>query len=300
MYKISVLVLVYNQENYILDNLKAIDKQIIDAKVEVVICNDCSTDNTRSVIEGFLINKQNINIDFKLVNHSINKGMQQNFFWGFNQCKGEFIAICDGDDFWLNNNKLNEQLQILIGNNDIGLVFSDAYWFDQVNKKNAELPDKNRLSLKSWGSLEDYVEQGSDFLNSPTFMFKKSLVDVINDVSIIENTLWDLYIVLSILQKNAVLYYMDYKTAVYRILQNSVSHSDNRAKQFAFFKKKLNTELYFVKNKNLINKIRTKFYISYFDCLGNCNFIEKCIIFYLCYNKKSKLKLVNILFKLKI
>ncbi len=300
MYKISVLVLVYNQENYILENLSSIDKQVIDEKVEVVICNDCSTDNTRKVIEGFLMNRQNTNIDFKLFNHSINKGMQQNFFWGFNECQGEFIAICDGDDFWLNDNKLNEQLQILLGNNDIGLVFSAAYWFDELSKEYIKLPEINRLSLKSWSSLEGYVEQGSNFLNSPTFMFRKCLVDVINNVSVIENTLWDLYIVLSIFRNNATLYYIDYRTAVYRILPNSISHSDKRIKQFAFFKKKLNTELLFLKNKKLIKTIKTKFYMSYFDCLSNCNFKERCMIFYLFFNKKSKLRLLSMLFKLKL
>ncbi len=297
MYKISILVLTYNQENYIRETLHSIDKQVTDEKVEVVICNDCSTDNTRGVIEEFLMIKQNINVDFKLFNHSINKGMQQNFFWGFNECNGQFIAICDGDDYWLCDNKLDKQFRLLNGNSDIGLVFSSASWFDESSKKDLMLPLINMSSLKTWNSLEGYVEKGSHFLNSPTFMFRKCLVDVINNVSEIENTLWDLYIVLSILQKNTLVYYMDCKTAVYRVLPNSVSHSDNRMKQFAFFKKKLNTELLFLKNNKLINNIRTKFYMAYFDCLSNCNFKERCMIFYLCFNKKSKLRLLSMLFK---
>jgi glycosyltransferase involved in cell wall biosynthesis len=298
MYRISVLVLTYNQENYILDNLISIDKQVVDEKFEVIICNDCSTDNTKCLIEEFLMNKKNINIDFKLFNHSVNKGMQQNFFWGFKECTGEFIAICDGDDYWLSDNKLNEELRLLLENDDIGLVFTSASWFDELSKMNIKLPLINRLGLKTWCSLENYVEQGSNFLNSPTFMFRKCLVDLIEDVSDIENTVWDLYIVLSILHKNALVYYMDCNTAVYRLLPNSVSHSNDRIKQFAFFKKKLNTELLFLKNNKLIKIIKTKFYMSYFDCLSHCNFNERCMIFYLCFNKKSKLRLLSMLFKL--
>ena len=295
-FDVSVLVLTYNHENFILQNLISLSEQEFNGNIEVIICNDCSTDKTREIIESFITKNTNSNIDFKLFNHPKNLGMQNNFFWGLSQCKGEFVAICDGDDYWTDSNKLEIQVSKLRSNETIGLVFSDAKWYDDLNKNFIEIPSMNKLNFKTWNDLDLYIENGSHFLNSPTFLFRRKLVNIPLQADLKENTIWDLFIILSILNNGRIVYFLEEITAVYRLLLNSASRNDSRKKQSAFFLKKLNTEVLFLKNKKLKKMIRTKFYNEYFDSIKNVNIFKRLEIVSILFNKKSKLKLFKFLF----
>jgi glycosyltransferase involved in cell wall biosynthesis len=296
-FDVSILVLTYNHENFILQNLISLSEQEFNGNIEVVICNDCSTDKTREIIESFITKIANSNIDFKLFNHPKNIGMQNNFFWGLNKCIGEFVAICDGDDYWIDSNKLEIQVSKFRKNEDIGLIFSNAKWFDDQNKEFVEIPLINRINFKTWHNLDLYIEQGSHFLNSPTFLFRRKLVNIPLQTDLKENTIWDLFIILSILNNGHIVYFLEEITAVYRLLLNSASRNDSRKKQFAFFLKKLNTEVLFLKNKKLKKIIRTKFYNEYFDSIKNVNIFKRLEIVSILFNKKSKLKLFKFLYK---
>ena len=297
-FDVSILVLTYNHEKFILQNLISLNEQEFSGNCEVLICNDCSTDNTRKIIESFIKENVNSKIDFKLFNHPKNLGMQNNFFWGLSQCKGEFVAICDGDDYWINSNKLEIQVSKFRENEDIGLIFSNAKWFDDQNKEFVETPLINRVNFKTWHNIDLYIEQGSHFLNSPTFLFRRKLVNIPLQSDLKENTIWDLFIILSILNNGRIVYFLEEITAVYRLLLNSATQNDSRKKQFAFFLKKLSTEVLFLKNKKLKKMIRTKFYNEYFDSIEKENFIQRVEIFALLFSKKSKIKLSKFLFKI--
>ncbi|MFN6373756.1 MAG: glycosyltransferase family 2 protein, partial [Chitinophagia bacterium] len=96
---VSVLMITYNHEKYIEEAIRGILMQQVDFHVELLICNDASTDNTNKLIESCILsNSSQLTITYN--HHKQNIGMMANFIFGLKHCKGKYIALCEGDDYW--------------------------------------------------------------------------------------------------------------------------------------------------------------------------------------------------------
>ena len=93
--------------------------------IEFIIANDNSPDNTDSIIKQIIKNTPD-NVQVRYTKHEVNKGMNPNFTWALKQAKGKYIAVCDGDDYWIDENKLQKQTDFLEQNHDYGLVFTNS------------------------------------------------------------------------------------------------------------------------------------------------------------------------------
>ena len=125
MIKISIIVLSYNHEKFIRENLQGIFSQRVDAHVEVIICDDHSTDNTVNVIND-IISSIPENFEVKFFPHQKNLGATPNFYFAMEQVTGDFVAFCEGDDYWTDPEKLQVQLNFLQSNLDYSLCFHTA------------------------------------------------------------------------------------------------------------------------------------------------------------------------------
>ena len=96
--KISVIVTTYNQEDTIGRTLNSILAQKCHLPIEIIIGEDCSTDNTRSVCKDYAQRYPQI---IRLMPKAENKGIQNNYYDCLLECKGKYIADCAGDDFWI-------------------------------------------------------------------------------------------------------------------------------------------------------------------------------------------------------
>jgi glycosyltransferase involved in cell wall biosynthesis len=102
----SVCVITYNQQQYLTQCLEGILAQRGDYTMEVILADDCSTDGTQVVADAFARRDPRI----RLLKADRNLGMGGNLRSAFAACAGEFIALCDGDDFWTDPDKLSLQL----------------------------------------------------------------------------------------------------------------------------------------------------------------------------------------------
>lgn len=102
--------LTYNQESYIDEAIRSVMLQKRNFSLELVIGNDASTDHTASICQKW---KERYPQEIVLLNHTTNLGLQQNFIQSYNQCRGEYIAICEGDDYWCHPEKLQRQVDFL-------------------------------------------------------------------------------------------------------------------------------------------------------------------------------------------
>lgn len=93
--KISFIVTCYNKALYIKECLLSIKEQTYDNK-EIVVVDDCSTDESIFVIEKF--KEENSDIDVRIVKNEKNIGQLASFLNGLKVAKGEFVTITDGDD----------------------------------------------------------------------------------------------------------------------------------------------------------------------------------------------------------
>lgn len=94
---LSVIIPVYNEENTILKILNELEKVILinNIKKEYILVNDCSTDNSKNVIDQYIIDNKDVNA--KLFSHSKNKGKGAALKTGINECTGDFIIVQDAD-----------------------------------------------------------------------------------------------------------------------------------------------------------------------------------------------------------
>ena len=107
---ISVVIPSYNRADTVGQTIESILAQKVDADVEIVIGDDCSTDNAREVLLKY--NEQHPET-IKLLFHKHNMGLGANWATCIKACKGKYICNCDNDDYWHNENKLQIQLDYM-------------------------------------------------------------------------------------------------------------------------------------------------------------------------------------------
>jgi glycosyltransferase involved in cell wall biosynthesis len=120
---VSVLVLAYNHGQYLAEALDSILAQDVQAHVEVIIGEDCSPDDTREIAERYAREHPDV---VRLVTSSHNVGMHENHRRLLRASRGEFVAYCEGDDFWSSPAKLRLQLEHLRAHPEHVGVHSDV------------------------------------------------------------------------------------------------------------------------------------------------------------------------------
>ena len=125
MQTLSIIVLTYNHQNFVRQNLEGIFMQKMNFPVELILCDDHSTDNTDAVIQEILIKKPQ-NITVKYTRHDKNLGSTPNFYFALKQVTGKYVAFCEGDDYWTDEKKLQKQLDFLQNHQEYALCFHNA------------------------------------------------------------------------------------------------------------------------------------------------------------------------------
>ena len=154
---VSVIMITYGHEKYIKQAIEGVFSQKTKFIIELIISNDCSPDLTDTIVKDTIKNAPD-NIVVRYTCHSQNMGMIKNSLWTLSQAKGKYLAICDGDDYWINENKLQTQVDFLEQNPDFsicthnfmeleGNTISEKSFFDNVNVK--EISDITDLAKKN-------------------------------------------------------------------------------------------------------------------------------------------------------
>jgi len=121
--KLSVLMITYNHENFIEQAVRSVMMQETNFEYELVIGEDCSTDRTREIA---LRLKEEFPNKIRLLLHDNNIGMIPNMIATYNACTGEYIALCEGDDYWTVPEKLQSQVDYLEVHPDCRVCFHAA------------------------------------------------------------------------------------------------------------------------------------------------------------------------------
>lgn len=120
----------YRHENYIRQAIEGVLMQECDFDVELIIANDCSPDQTDNIIQGIIKNHPK-GFWIKYIKHESNVGMMSNFIFALKECRGEYIALCEGDDYWTDPLKLQKQVDFLEKNEDYNICFHNVQLFNQ-------------------------------------------------------------------------------------------------------------------------------------------------------------------------
>ncbi len=135
---ISIITPSYNCAVYIAETIESVLKQTY-SNWEMIITDDCSTDNSRDVIKGFTLQDQRI----KLVVQNENQGAAMARNKSIELAQGEYIAFLDSDDLW-STDKLEKQLKFM---QDKDVVFSYTS-YEQIDEKGNKLNKKIKAPKK--------------------------------------------------------------------------------------------------------------------------------------------------------
>lgn len=149
---VSVVISSYNGENYIIEQLESIRKQT--KKVdEVIIADDCSTDNTVYIANNF-VKKYHL-ANWKVIVNDENKGWRRNFMEAMWSSRGDLVFPCDQDDVW-RNDKVEKMVSIMATNPQISVLTSNYYEFFENGKAKIG-PWKNEKKLSPVKLTSNYM-----------------------------------------------------------------------------------------------------------------------------------------------
>lgn len=145
-YKLSVYVATYNHENYIEQALDSIFMQKTQYNFEVLVGEDCSTDNTRNVLKRYeqkhpeYIASGQLKIFYRL--HNMNKEIPSNADDLKQRCMGKYIIALEGDDYWTDCNKIERQIKFLENHPEYIAVSHNCTVVDENScERNEEYPE---------------------------------------------------------------------------------------------------------------------------------------------------------------
>lgn len=229
---VSIECLTYNQEPYIAQTLDGFLMQKTDFPFEVIVHDDASTDRTVDIIREYEKKFPEI---IKPIYESENQYSKHDD--SLNRIvtaaiRGKYIAMCEGDDYWIDEDKLQMQVDFLEKNPEYGLCYTKCRQFIQKNQK---------FSKKTFGS---YVKDFDDLLKNgnriPTLtaVCRKSLEDKYLEEIKPYSRGWLMgdYPRWLYMAQVSTIKFIDKVTSVYRVLENSASHSGDVEKNISFSK----------------------------------------------------------------
>jgi glycosyltransferase involved in cell wall biosynthesis len=166
---LSVCLITYNHAEYIKGAIDGVLMQKVNFNWELVIADDCSTDGTREILLEYRDKHPSF---ITLILQEKNVGPAKNYFELITTPKSKYIAYFEGDDFWIDSNKLQKQVDFLEANPDYSLCFHDAivYWENKI------LPPYYfcKELTKTTFYIDDVIKGW--FLPSASMVFRKDLL----------------------------------------------------------------------------------------------------------------------------
>lgn len=238
---VDIVMVTYNHEKYIRQAIESVLQQECNFKYRLIIADDCSKDNTASICKEFTL-KFPTTIYF--IEQLENKGLVLNYKSSFDACRAEFIAILEGDDYWIDSKKLQKQVDILREDPSFGLVHSGF--------KVAEIDGQFRVANlgvsehRLEGKLFEAVFKDEVVFCPLTVVFRRSLLSWVDYEFCIKNNVWTIDAFLwPEFSYQTTIRYLPEVTGVYRRSQAAATSTLNPDKLIWYFESGLKMKLYY-------------------------------------------------------
>ena len=190
---VSILCIAYNHEKYIKEALESFINQKTNFKFEVIVNDDCSTDNTAEIIKEYQKKYPDVIKPIFQKENQYSKGKRMLIDILLPVAKGKYFALCEGDDYWVDDNKLQKQVDFLENNSDYSLCVNNAIKIKNDGKKDGMiLPVKHNQEL----TCEDFISGGGGFVATNSILapikYTEKLPSYFDDFSI--DYLWQIYL----------------------------------------------------------------------------------------------------------
>jgi glycosyltransferase involved in cell wall biosynthesis len=215
---LSICMLTYNHEKWIDKAIKGVLIQKTKFLFELVIGEDCSNDRTREIVLSYSIKYPKI---IRAIFNKENLGLAENFSQILTICNGKYIAICEGDDFWTNPNKLQNQVDFLEANrNCIMVSHNSARLYEENNLVDNSIKYNHSFQFDQKRHIEEWLTQPltcvfRNFFCDYTYFNREK--DIFCDVILFYELL-----------KHGYGYFMPENMATFRVHKNALSSGLSR------------------------------------------------------------------------
>lgn len=220
---ISVVVLTYNSARYVEATLDSIYRQTYDGAIELIIGDDCSTDDTVSVCKKWLSRNNNRFVHSEIIRPSENQGVVRNINTCYKACSGEWVKDIAGDDILLPH-ALDTLYHEAISHK-VSFVYSALRTFSNHD----DLSKTEQLKYVAGGPCDKYVDleyvykKPSFWLNAPTFLVSAKLLKKIEYVPELFRNIEDRPLFAKALAAGYKIWHSSEATVLYRIHGESIT-----------------------------------------------------------------------------
>ncbi|MEW5056822.1 MAG: glycosyltransferase [Colwellia sp.] len=172
---VSVCCIAFNHENYIRESIEGILMQETSFPFEVIIHDDASTDGTTDIIREYAGKYPKIIKTILQNNNQYSQGKRPSFI-AINEALGQYFCICEGDDFWTSEHKLQIQVGLLESKPNVSLCFHPAKIIDGEGR---DVPgdygyygDNERIQL-----CRDIIIKGGGYMPMASIMMRKQTLE---------------------------------------------------------------------------------------------------------------------------
>ena len=280
---VSISVTTFNQKNYIKDCLDGILNQRTTFQFEIILGEDQSNDGTREVCQDYAKRyPEKIKLFLRSRKDVIyingNATGRYNFLENLKACRGKYIALCEGDDYWTDPLKLQKQVDFLEANENYSMCGAVAQCIRQTSEKRSFFGDFIRAK-KSILKVEDFLLGYS--VHTSTVVFRQKMLQIPDWFVHISNG--DVCLFALIAEKGPVRFIND-PVSVYRLNDNGIWSSASLEKRYYAF-------------KNTVNHLNKHFKGTYKKQQYNWEFNEAKKVAQEFLNKKSYKQYVKFILK---
>jgi glycosyltransferase involved in cell wall biosynthesis len=166
MGKVSILMMVYNHASFLKE---AIESDLVQEGLEdweLIIGNDASTDESAEIIDEFARGEPRI----RAFHHSSNLGLHRNYAFLVEQCQGKYVALLEGDDYWIERTKLKRQFDWMEAHPNAAWCFTSGIEVDLLGNSIKE----HGCQMAEESSLEGFLSSGRNPINNSVFYLKST------------------------------------------------------------------------------------------------------------------------------
>lgn len=239
---VSIKCIAFNQKDYISDALDGFLMQKTDFPFEIVVHDDASTDGTDLIIRQYEEKFPDIIKGLYETENQYSKhdGSLQRIING--ALHGKYVAFCEGDDYWIDEKKLQKQVDFLESNPDYGLCYTQTKVFRQKENRH----DGNTFGV-SFNGFDDLVQNGNRIPTLTVCMRRDIYEKYLEEVKPFDkHWLMGDYPAWLYFAYKSKIKFLEEATAVYRVLEESMSHSKDLKKQANFIKSTIDIQKFFL------------------------------------------------------
>lgn len=174
---VSITCVAFNHESFIEETLDSFLMQETNFPFEILINDDASIDETVSILKKYEKNFPNIVKPLYQSKNQYSKGINTMALL-FPYIKGKYVAFCDGDDYWIDNEKLQIQVDAMQEHPELDLCFHPSYRV--VNGKRTEILSKHAKKNTKF-TIQHSIAGHGDFAETASLMFTRALIDSLPD-----------------------------------------------------------------------------------------------------------------------